>query len=97
MKSFFAFITIFQLTLPLTLGGKIACGRVKNIWISDDGMRNISKLHFPWIGAIYSRINKTQNGESKLICAASLLSSYLSITGMYEQQNIIIKSHQKSI
>lgn len=80
MKTFivyiFAIITLFQLARTL----QDACGQARIVQVSDE-RQNASRLHFPWAGALYSVVNKTQTGVSKYICGATLLTTIHSVTG----------------
>lgn len=76
---FFSIITFCQLASSL----EELCGEAIVVQVSDE-KRNVSKFHFPWAGALYSLVNKTEAGDSKYICGATLLSRSFSVTG--EQQ-----------
>lgn len=72
----FAIITTFQLAPCLVE----TCGEAKFVQVFYE-MRNVSKLHFPWAGALYSVVNKTQDGKEKYVCGVTLLTKIFGITG----------------
>jgi Trypsin len=73
---FFAIVTTFQLA-PCFVE---TCGEARFVQVSDE-FKNVSKLHFPWAGAIYSVVNKTKDGNEKFICGATLLTKIFIVTG----------------
>lgn len=77
MKFICAFVTLFQLASSLL---DDTCGEARVVQVSDR-TRNVSTLHFPWAGALYSVVNKTITGDIKYICGASLVSESYSVTG----------------
>lgn len=92
MKTFavllFAIITLVQLVFCL----QDVCGKPRIVQVSVDG-RNASRLHFPWAGALYSSVNRTQVGDMKYICGATLLTKAHSVTGkqqMWKRPEIAI-------
>lgn len=73
---FFAVVTMFQLAPCLAE----TCGEARFVQVSDES-KNVSKLHFPWAGAIYSVVNKTNEGDEKFICGVTLLTKRFTVTG----------------
>lgn len=80
MKTFRALVFVIVTLFQLAPSFQTNCGETRTVQVSD-GSRNISKLHFPWAGAIFSLANKTQQGDIKYICGASLLTESHSVTG----------------
>jgi len=42
-----------------------------------------NKLHFPWLAEIYSKINKTKDGNFQHLCGSSIITSKFSITAAH--------------
>lgn len=75
---FCASITLFQLASSSL---EATCGDAQLVQVSNETRINSSLLHFPWVGVLYSIVNKTIAGDNQYLCGVTLIAAYFSITG----------------
>ena len=94
MKTLNIYFVLIVTILKLAPSLQEKCGEPRFAQVINEA-GNVSVLHFPWIGAIFSLVNRTETGEAKYICGTSVITKNFAITGKWT--DLIFSNHQLEV